>query len=487
MAIVNETIAHAHAAWLGHIVQMEAEQLAHALKMQEINLNAAIDGINALRNFISDPSHILGSQTTKHGEIAEACEVFIGNALEQIKGGKPIYIWLNGAERFAPADYLLNGAEIQSKYINGAAATVNHIKKHLEKYQDFLANGGHYHIPKDRYMEITKLLAKKSSELQGSQTTLVRNIRAFEKATGFKFERAVNPAITTYGEVQLNKVDDTIAKKEEELKKIDKKLRQRHIEKARPTMKAGLQAATIGAALEGGTALVMSIAKRHKKGLTLADYTSDDWLEIAAEAGVGVVKGSIRGGGVYSLTKIAGVPAPAATAVFSASFGVIEQANRLRKGEIGRDEFVLNAEALCLDVTIGAVASAVGQALIPLPVLGSLVGNSIGMLLWGIAKNHLQEEEQKVISCYRARVNAHNLQLDSYLKEIFDELNQDVNHFQALYDMTFDVSKGRSVNFHGSICLAHYNNVSTDAIIRDAAGFERFLENNIIIDLGDCA
>ena len=84
MAIVNETIAHAHAAWLGHIVQMEAEQLAHALKMQEINLKAAIDGINALRNFISDPSHILGSQTTKHGEIAEACEVFIGNALEQI-------------------------------------------------------------------------------------------------------------------------------------------------------------------------------------------------------------------------------------------------------------------------------------------------------------------------------------------------------------------------------------------------------------------
>ena len=58
-------------------------------------------------------------------------------------------------------------------------------------------------------------------------------------------------------------------------------------------------------------------------------------------------------------------------------------------------EFIANSEILCVDSAISALSSLVGQSLIPVPVLGAVVGNTVGTLIYQIAKDNLSKREQQ--------------------------------------------------------------------------------------------
>lgn len=474
--VKTHSIAHAYAAWIGHVVQMEAEKLSFAIKEQDINKSTAMHGLQKLREFVNDDAHILGNSATKHGEIAEAFEVYVGNAMRQIKGNRPIYVWLGGVERFAPADYLRNGREIQSKFINGTAATVRHLRMHLQKYPNFIERGGCYHIPRDRFSEISSLLSKKPSELVGGELTIVRNIQKLERDTGICFSRDVKPTIATYAEVQKGQVGEAIDERQKKLENIDKKIRKIHSDRARPTLKAGLQAAALGAMLEGSISLVYSVAMHRKNKKSLADLTADDWGQILSDTNDGLIKGGIRGGGVYISTKIAGVPAPVAVALTSVSFGVMEQVELFRKNQIDALQFLYNAEDICFDISISAISSAVGQAVIPVPVLGALIGNTVGTLLLRIAKNSLNEREQFLIEEYLERYNFEKQKLDAHFAKVYTKIKKDLEGFEKLITFAFDQATGIGVNLEASHCLALHCGVPSEAIVRDSSSFFKFIE-----------
>lgn len=95
------------------------EKKSESLTNQDINFLKAMECVNAVKDFISKPEHILGSQVTKHGEIAEQLQVSITNAKSIINGGENIYTF-EGVRRTAPEDYLtISGEQVQSKFING--------------------------------------------------------------------------------------------------------------------------------------------------------------------------------------------------------------------------------------------------------------------------------------------------------------------------------------------------------------------------------
>ena len=130
----------------------------YELSNQNINFSKAISEIYNVRNFVGTPENILGSQLTKHGEIAEQVEVGISNARSYIQGGDKIATF-EGVGRTAPEDYIVNGLNVQSKFYNGINNVLkNGILGHLEKYQNFTEDGGFYHIPKDQYIIIQKIL-----------------------------------------------------------------------------------------------------------------------------------------------------------------------------------------------------------------------------------------------------------------------------------------------------------------------------------------
>ena len=77
----------------------------------------------------------------------------------------------------------------------------------------------------------------------------------------------------------------------------------------------------------------------------------------------------------------------------TASFGIAKEAYKFRKNLITKEEFLLNSQILCVEVSVSALSSILGHAVIPIPILGSVIGNNIGTFLYEIAKDNLTMKE----------------------------------------------------------------------------------------------
>lgn len=251
------------AAWIDSLNQARLSELWKKLSAQDINLEHALKELQEFKNFIGDPAHILGSAKTKHGEIAEKAQVHISNARRLVEGLSTKYSF-EGVGRTAPVDYLKNGQHVQSKFLNGVKPTLRGIKQHIETYQSFVANGGSYYIPRDQYDEILRVLQLRENSptlLAKADRRLLEVIDSFEKETGLRISKDVRPAVVKYSDVQQGKVNQTIAEEETSIKETDQRRRDTAYAASKPTLKQGVQAAAVGAAVEGGMAFCLGVAK----------------------------------------------------------------------------------------------------------------------------------------------------------------------------------------------------------------------------------
>ncbi|MGQ0439973.1 hypothetical protein ACT4UT_23845, partial [Bacillus sp. B-TM1] len=118
----------------------------------------------------------MGSDKTKHGEIAEQVEVHVRNAYKILKGMNPLATF-DGVGRTAPEDYLINGVPYQSKFINGVINNLTYVLKHMEKYNEFGRDGSKYMIPKDIYDLVTRLRAGETVGFRGTTELALKEIR----------------------------------------------------------------------------------------------------------------------------------------------------------------------------------------------------------------------------------------------------------------------------------------------------------------------
>ena len=87
---LNRTIKssqeQAVAAWITNLNQIRLDTLIESLDQQDDNQKEALACLGEIKKFVANPNGILGSQKTKHGEIAENMQVNISNARQVIKG-----------------------------------------------------------------------------------------------------------------------------------------------------------------------------------------------------------------------------------------------------------------------------------------------------------------------------------------------------------------------------------------------------------------
>lgn len=62
--------------------------------------------------------------------------------------------------------------------------------------------------------------------------------------------------------------------------------------------------------------------------------------------------------------------------------------------------FIENAELVCLEVGVCALSSAVGQAIIPIPILGAVIGNTVGTIMYNAASSSLSARETALVNSY---------------------------------------------------------------------------------------
>lgn len=473
---IKSTQEQAIASWITYLNQARLDELIEKLRQQDINLEAAMKELNEIKKFLGDPARILGNPLTKHGEIAEHMQVNIANARRIIQGLSKDHT-LQGVGRTAPEDYLRNGQQVQSKFYNSLRNTFfgkHALLEHMETYPDFIENGGSYDIPKDQYDKLIELLdmyKKNPSQLSTSDYYLAKKIDEFLKITGLKLGKDINPAVVGYGEVQQGTANQTVKKEEENIKKEDKKQRKKAYDESQPTLKEGMKAAGVSAAIEGGVAFCMSVAKKRKEK-KFSEFSSDDWKDIGIDSGKSTFKGGIRGGAIYVLTNFTATPANVASAYVTAAFGIAAQVKALQESKVSEEDFIINCETVCLDVSVSAIASVAGQVLIPIPVLGAVVGNVAGEFVYELCKKQGALRSQKIIENYNAEIAQLNLQLNVQYLQVVMEVRKAIERFKDLEKLAFD--ENVNIAFDGSINLARDVGVDDDLILKSEEDIDNF-------------
>jgi hypothetical protein len=159
----------------------------------------------------------------------------------------------------------------------------------------------------------------------------------------------------------------------------------------------------------------------------------------------------------------------------TATFGIATQANQFRQGKITGGEFIENSEVVCLDVTISAISSLMGQVLIPVPVLGAVVGNAVGMFMYGIAKDSLSKKEQTLIEDFNETIQALNENLDANSLELIESLKHEFDKFESVVELAFDFDV--NIAFPNSVSLAQYVGCDDSHILKNKAAVDAYFIN----------
>lgn len=458
------------AAWVNYLNQLRLDNLLHAINRQDMNLKDALASVDdAIRKIdLEVVATNRGGMKGMHGFISEVAEVGVGNARSQIRGGGAVYQWVNDN---GPVDLMRGGVQIQQKFVAaGGRFGLGAITEHLQKYPDFVESGGKYQIPLDHFEVIQKLHAMPREEagklltLGGDGPSLKdwARVHAFFKEGSVGIE-SLEPSHLKYPEVQKGAYGATLETEKDSLRSTDQSLRDAAYQESRPTLRAGMKATLAAAAIEGGTALVVAVVEKRRAGKQLRDFTSEDWADVAGEGGLGVAKGGVRGVSIYWLTNFTATSAAVASSIVTAAFGVAEQANKLRRGEIDELEFIENAELVCLETAISALSSLAGQALIPVPVLGAVIGNSVGIIMYRAASSSLSKREASLILHYVDEQRALDEQLAAEHQGLIEQLEASMSDYLGVLERAFSLDV--EVALLGSVELALELGVASDEVL----------------------
>lgn len=456
----------ATAGWIDYLNQLRLNELTDSLRIQDVNLKDATEhldwAVKTIKNDIIKTNR--GGNTGIHGFISEVAEVGIGNARSRITGGKAGYSWINDNSL---SDIKKFGEEIQMKFYE-SDLSLTAITEHLEKYPDYIKNGGKYIIPKNQYDKIKTYLSMsdeyankfltKNGEYRLSEYQKVK--RAFSDGKiGFN---DIEPSLLDYSEVQRDRINRTINKERKSIKETDQEIRDTAYESSKPTLSEGAKATAVSIVAEGGLTFAFELAEKIKQKKSIRNLNGDDWEEIAKNTGVAAVRGGVRGASIYALSNYTATPAYAASEAVNASINVGNIVNQFRKGEISEAEMIEKSEIACLDACVSSLCSVVG-AFIPVPVVGSLLVNMVGMHLYNNAKQCFTEYETRVFEGYLSSIAALDRELDGEYKMYSDALSKEMAEYMILLENAFSNDIYGALT--GSARLAVSMGVSPDEVL----------------------
>lgn len=454
---------------------------------QDEALEASLRQVSKIREFLGDESHILGRADTKHGEIAEHVEVGIRNARSLLEQKEAIAT-MEGVGRTAPEDYLIGGVDVQSKFLNGTNNTLKSVLGHMEEYQYFGRDGSYYHIPEDQYEIAIKIHSGSTVDgLNEKSIAAIRDkIREIEQESGKSFGEVVRPAISRYDEVQKGVVFKTVDGHEEALQTRNEDLKGEIRQKSEaergsvaaehgPSWAEAGKVGAIGAGIGAAFGVGLCIYKKHKDGRRLADFDSDDWKDVGVEFTKGGVKGGVSGVAIYGITNFTNVGAPLASAFVSATFGITSLAKSYIEGGISLDQFSEQGQALCFDTGVVALGATVGQALIPIPIVGTLIGSFAARTLLSIAKDTLGEETKKLQEKFDREYQALLARLDQAYRIAVQEIVEKYERLGGITRMAFDFEKNAIFRLEASVALAREHQVEEKQILKNVEDVDAFI------------
>lgn len=223
------------------------------------------------------------------------------------------------------------------------------------------------------------------------------------------------------------------------------------------------------AAVQGTLSFGMYVFRRHRDGTSIWGFGKDDWCEAGIETARGGLKGAITGGAIYGLTQVCRMGAPAAAAIASGTIGLATAVASRRAGKLDDDEFADLVFFNAIEATGAAVGAGLGQALIPVPILGAVVGSLAVSMILGQGKKFLSEAENDAIRAREAEIQAYVDRLDSELQAEYVRILVERDYYRDLRRRAFDVTSNVELQLVGSIEFARSIGVPEDHILHTVA------------------
>ncbi len=454
-------------------------RLADRLTVQDAALGRALGEIGKVREFVGCPEHILGNVATKHGEIAEQVEVGVRNAVDYLRLKIPGATF-EGVSRIAVTDYRIDGADVQSKFINGARGSLDHVLGHLKTYENFGRDGdSYYHIPRDQHDLISKVLRGESTDdlTARAKEVLAAKVRDVESLTGQRFDDVVKPSVSKYADVTRGRIHQTLDRHEQALRTENREAVESLQAEAQPSLGDAAVAAGKGAVVGAGLKLTLAFYAKHKQGKNLfrGDYTLEDWRDVGIQTLSGGLQGGVAAGTIYALTSCADLAAPFAGAVVSSMMAVKDLALSYKSGAIAFDEFVELGMLTCSEAAIVAIASAVGQAIIPLPAVGALIGALGGRLLCGAAKNLTAADSSALAAKLAEHYEQQLAAIDEATRAVVQGILSRYEQLEQLTLAAFDPVNNANLRLTASIELAREHGVAENDILHNVEELDAFM------------
>lgn len=462
---------------LDAILKNETNQMADASgKLAKAMANLDLAKMNVAN--IVDSNR--GGDTGVHGYIAEFAEAGITNARRAFDGLRKSTIVLNDN---GPVDLQVYGKDVQVKFYadlrreleaaaNYRQMDMMYAKDHMDVYRAIM-NGD-------------KEVFFNGQRLRLNQIERIRGLINEESAQrGVPWDKWMRPSKLDYDQVQKGAVGRTFEREAKDIRSRDAQRRanikddadKRRIaakDKAMPNLGEAHKAAGVAAAMQAGANFATFVYGRHKEGREIWQYTADDWKACGLTSAQGALKGGFTGYAVYGLTNVCGLAAPSAGAIAAGTFGLIDAVIRLRAGEIDDDGFLSLVTVNALDATGSAVGAAVGQALIPIPVVGALIGSIAVTTTMSLGKNILTKREQELLDDYHARMNRFISELDARYARILEEMLAGYRRLGDLQSRAFDLDLNIRLRFESSIELARQAGVAEESILHDESEIDDF-------------
>lgn len=453
-----------------HRIQSElTSQLA-----QDAAFTKALEQVDKVRDFVGSPNKILGSELTKHGEIAEQVEVGIRNARSALHQ-EGMAATFDGVGRTAPEDYLIDGTAVQSKFINGASKNLDHVMEHMDKYANFGRDGSYYHIPKDHHETIMKVVNGEPVEglSQKSINAIREKVQEIESKSGHAFNEVVKPGVSDYSEVQQGKIHETLDNHEKQLDAENREIKDQITQDHQASLTEAAKAAAVAGAVGGAVSLVAGLYSKYKQGKNpfKGGLTAEDWKELGVSTLKGAAGGAVAGGSIYLLTNHAALSAPFAGAVVSAAKGVGSLWRDYHAGKIDAEAFMDLGLVVCAESAIVGLATAAGQTLIPVPVLGAVIGSLAGKML----AEFMTGKDGQLVERMKAEMDAFLAKLDKVQQKVVAAINAEYDRLGKLTEAAFDFGRNEALLLQASIDLSKAYEVDEKLIIASHSQLDDFM------------
>jgi hypothetical protein len=175
------------------------------------------------------------------------------------------------------------------------------------------------------------------------------------------------------------------------------------------------------------------------------------------------------------LTNFVNLSAPFAGAVVGAGYAIASLGQRYRMGEITPDEFLELGQLACAESAIVGISTAIGQTVIPIPVLGAIIGSIAGRMVVDFGKQYLGKETEKLKQKLETDYNQCLAKIDRTYQEAAAKIMTEYNRLGDLTKAAFDHSKNAALRLQASMELAEAYEVPQSKIIQTLDELDTFM------------